>query len=161
MRTVEVYVPYEEFLKLTGKESDATVMSLDEYRALVGLAILRGAAKKEAALPPVKCSLAEAVYTGTAQEAVVRFDAAFKVVSAVPEWARCDLGPVLPGLGRVTLDGEPGWVVTDKGRAWLLVKGAGTHSGTLSFSLAPQKEEDLRKIAGTLLSAATAVLRLE
>ena len=109
----------------------------------------------------MKCALAEAVYTGVAQEAVVRLDVAFKVAVASQEWVRCDLGPVLPGLGRVTLDKEPGWVVTDNGRAYLLVKGAGAHEGTLSFSLAPQKEEDVQNIASPLLNAASAVLRLE
>jgi len=161
LRTVEVYVPYDEFLKLTGKERDATVMSLEEYRTLVELALARGAAQKETELPPVKCALAEAVYSGVAQDAVVRMDVAFKVAVASQEWVRCDLGPVLPGLGRVTLDKEPGWVVTDNGRAYLLLKGAGAHTGTLSFSLAPQKEEDVQKIAGPLLNAASAVLRLE
>lgn len=161
LRIVETYVPYDEFLKLVGQERDATVMSLEEYRALVELAIARGAARKDAGLPPVTCALSEAVYTGVAQDAVVRFDVAFKVAVAGDEWARCDLGPLLPGLGRVTLGNEPGWVVADKARAYLLVKGAGTHSGTLSFSLAPRKEEDVQKIASPLLNAATAVLRLE
>jgi hypothetical protein len=161
LRTVETYVPFDEFLKIVGSNKDATMMSLEDYRALVGLAIARGAIAKEPSLPPITSALTEAVYTGVAQAAAVRFDVAFKVVLTGPEWVRCDLGPVLPSLGRITLDNEPAWVVTDKGRAYLLAKGAGTHAGTLSFTLAPQKEEDVQKIAGPLFNAATAVMKLE
>ncbi|MCY3023706.1 MAG: discoidin domain-containing protein [Planctomycetota bacterium] len=161
LRTVETYVPYEEFLAVVGKERDATLMTLEEYRALVGLATANRAMRKEAALPPLKSTLTEAAYTAVAQENAVRFDVAFKLAVTAKEWARCDLGPQLTGLGHITLDKEPGWVVVDQGRAYLLVKGAGAHTGTLAFSLPLQKTEDVQKLDSPLLNASTASLRLE
>ena len=161
IRTVEVYVPYEEFLKLP-KQPDATLMTLEQYRTLVALATKGADLKnKSTELPAIKCALAEAVYMGTAQESVARFDVAFKLTVLGNEWVRCELGALLAGLGQVTLDGEPGWVITDQGTAWLLVKGAGTHAGTLSFSVALQHEEDVQKLASPLLDSASAIMRLE
>ena len=37
IRAVETYVPYDEFLKIAGKDPNATVMTLEEYRGLVEL----------------------------------------------------------------------------------------------------------------------------
>ena len=162
IRTVEIYVPYEEFLKVADKP-EGTVMSLEEYRALVGASLARtiGIRAADEMLPKQRCTLSDAQYTGSAREHAVRFDANFKLVVAGSEWVRCDLGPPLPGLGRVTLDGKPGWVVVDHGRAWLLVKGEGTHSGTLSFSLPLSKQEDVQSIDGLLLNAGAARMILE
>jgi len=120
IRHREIYVPYKEFLKIVGKEKNAAVMSLEEYRALVTLATARSLMKKKPDLPPIEHSLAEIVYRGSAGESVARLDATFKLMVAGKKWIRCDLGPVLPGLGRITLDDGPAWVVTRNGRAHLL-----------------------------------------
>src|SRR5207302_1508725 len=105
-------------------DPDATVMSLEEYRALAALAARSHPGDSNAVLPPLKCSLAEAVYTGQAGETSIRFDVAFKVIVTGKEWVRCDLGR-LQNAGRITLDGQPAWIVSDNGIAYLLLKGEG------------------------------------
>jgi hypothetical protein len=165
LRLVETYVPYDEFLKLTAGNVDATMMSLDEYRALATLAAVGRASLPAGGhggppyLPPVSCVLSEAVYTGTARETAVRFDATFKLTVAEDGWARCDLGPV-QGAGKITLDDKPAWVVFDQKHMYLLVKGPGLHTGSLSFSLPLQREEDIQRMNGALLSSASARMNL-
>jgi len=161
-RSVENYVPYEEFLKVVSRDPDATLMSLEEYRALVALAAIqsRKSQNTDSVLPPVKSSLAEVVYTASAGENSARFDAAFKVTVTGADWVRCDLG-VLLNAGRILLDGQPAWVVTDSGRAYLLIKGEGQHTGMLSFSVPLQRDEDVQKLSCPLLRAASAVIHLD
>ena len=161
LRTREIYVPYDEFLKLAGKDPNATLMTLEEYRALVALATAQDAARRPVVLPPLKAVLAEAVYRGRASETAVRFDATFEVSVTEDPWVRCDLGPAMPGLGSVTLDGHPAWVVLERGRAYLILKGVGRHAGTLSFTMPIRKDEDLQKLEGPLLAAATSVAHLD
>ena len=74
IRTVETYVPYEEFLKIAGKDPNATIMTLEEYRGLVELAAARNGPAKAAPLPPVETSLMEAAYTGRAGVGSSRVD---------------------------------------------------------------------------------------
>ncbi|HYG77336.1 MAG TPA: hypothetical protein VEK08_20185, partial [Planctomycetota bacterium] len=109
VRAIETYVPYDEFLKIASRDSDATIMSLDEYRALVALALSRPeSADAQPPLPALKCIPVEVVYTARAGETSVRFDAAFKITVTGKEWVRCDLG-ALQNAGRLMLDGKPGW----------------------------------------------------
>lgn len=160
IRHREIYVPYKEFLKVVGKKKNAAIMTLEEYRTLVSLATARSLMDKKPDLPPIQHSLAEVIYEGTVRESVARFDATFKLMVAGKKWVRCDLGPVPAGLGRITLDDGPGWVVRQGKRAYLLVKGAGLHKGTLSFSAPVSKEEDALRISTLLLQSATSVMRL-
>ncbi len=155
----ETYVPYDEFLKIAGKDPNAAVMTLQEYRDLVELATARNGAKKAAPLPPLNSSLMEAVYTAQAGELSARFDAAFKLTVAGTGWVRCNLGAI-QNLAHVTLDGQPGWVILENGSAQLLVKGAGAHTGTLSFALPLQIEDDVQKLSATLLDAAAGSVRM-
>jgi len=160
VRTVETYVPYEEFMKVAARDPEATIMSLEEYRALVALGALKpDPLRTDSTLPAVKCAPSEVVYTAQAREDTARFDAAFKVTVPGKAWVRCDLG-VLQNTGRITLDGQPGWVVIENGRYYLLLKGEGQHTGTLSFSLPLQREEDIQKLNGSLVNSATALLNL-
>jgi hypothetical protein len=53
IRTREIYVPYAEFLKVASKDPNATLMTLDEYRALVA-EYYRQISKDRAAPPAVK-----------------------------------------------------------------------------------------------------------
>ncbi|HLX62897.1 MAG TPA: hypothetical protein VKX17_16595 [Planctomycetota bacterium] len=159
IRTVETYVPYDEFLKIAGKDANATVMTLEEYRGLVELATARNGPAKAGPLPPVETSLMEAAYTGRAGDFSARFDAQFKFAIAGKEWTRCDLGPI-QNVSRVTLDGQPGWIVLENGRATLLAKGQGVHSGTLSFALPLQIEDDVQKISAWLLNSASGNVRM-
>ena len=107
IRSVENFVPYDEFLKITGKDPNATIMTLAEYRALVELATARNPEKKSTVPPPIEASLMEAKYDGVAGDVSVRFDVQFKFNIAGKGWKRCDLGQ-LQNLGHVTLDGKPG-----------------------------------------------------
>ena len=159
IRAVETYVPYDEFLKITGKDPNATVMTLEEYRGLVDMATARNAKPKITPLPPIESSLMEAIYAGQAGEFSARFDVQFKLTVAGKEWTRCNLGAI-QNLGHVTLDGQPGWVVLEDGRAQLLVKGAGLHSGTLSFALPLTIADDVQKLSATLLDAASSSVRM-
>ena len=119
IRHREIYVPYEEFLKVAGSKKDAAVMTLEEYRTLVTLAAANPGKKDDPILPPIEHALAEMTYRGVVRETVARFDATYKLFVAGEKWVRCDLGPNLPGLGRITLDDGPGWVVAKDGRAYL------------------------------------------
>jgi hypothetical protein len=159
IRSVENYVPYDEFLKITGKDPNATLMTLEEYRGLVELATAHNTVKKAAPLPPIESSLVEAIYAGQAGDFSARFDVRFKLTVAGKEWTRVDLGPIL-NLGHITLDGQPGWVIIENGRAQLLVKGAGAHSGTLSFALPLTIEDDVQKLSASLLAAASGSVRM-
>ncbi len=159
IRAVETYVPYDEFLKIAGKDPNATVMTLEEYRGLVELATARNGPLKATPLPPIESSLIEAQYTGQAGEFSARFDVQFKLSVAGTGWTRCSLG-TLQNLGHVTLDGQPGWVVLENGGANLLVKGAGLHTGTLSFALPLQIEDDVQKLSAYMLDAATGNVRM-
>ena len=159
IRAVETYVPYDEFLKISGKDPNATVMTLEEYRGLVDMATARNAKPKIAPLPPIESSLMEAIYAGQAGEFSARFDVQFKVTVAGKEWTRCNLGAI-QNLGHVTLDGQPGWVILENGHAQLLVKGAGLHSGTLSFALPLTIADDVQKLSATLLEAASSSVRM-
>jgi len=75
IRTVEIYVPYEEFLKVADKP-EGTVMSLEEYRALVGASLARtiGIRAADEMLPKQRCTLSDAQYTGSAREHAARVD---------------------------------------------------------------------------------------
>ncbi|HYG75537.1 MAG TPA: discoidin domain-containing protein, partial [Planctomycetota bacterium] len=56
--------------------------------------------------------------------------------------------------------GKPGWAITDKEHCYLLLKGEGQHSGSISFSLPLQREEDVQKLSGRLLNSTAARLQL-
>lgn len=159
IRAVETYVPYDEFLKIRSNDPNATIMSLREYRELVELATARNGEKAVIAPPLVEAELIEALYTGAAGETSVRFDVQFKFTIAGDGWKRCDLG-TLQNLGRVMLDEQPGWVLLENGHSHLLVRGAGTHMGTLTFALALQTTDELQRLSGELLPAAASRVRL-
>ena len=159
IRAVETYVPYDEFLKVRAIDPNATIMTLREYRDLVELATARNGEKISIAPPAVDAELIEALYTGTAGETSVRFDVQFKFTIAGAGWKRCDLG-TLQNLGHVMLDDQPGWVLLENGHSYLLVRGAGTHSGTLTFALPLQTTDELQTLAGELLPAAASRMRL-
>jgi len=160
IREREIYVPYDELLKVAGKHPQATVITLEEYRNLVELATARRFMKKDVVLPPVQAVLSEVVYEGEARESTARFQATFKVSVTSDKWVSCELGLTLGGLGEITLDNRPAPVVSDQGKLYLLVKGAGLHTGTLRLSLPLTREEDVVRLAGYLLSAASSVVRL-
>jgi len=159
IRVVENFVPYEEFLNVVGKNPSATIMTLEEYRTLVTVAMARSEKKAPAELPPIRAVITEAVYEAVAQENSVRFDVTFKVHVAGKEWVRCPFS-IITALGSITLDGKPGWVVNDGDRNFLLLKGEGIHTGTVSFSAPLQREEDNQKLQTFLLQAAASVLHL-
>jgi len=159
IRIVENFVPYEEFLNVVGKNPSATIMTLEEYRALVTVAMGRSEKKAAIELPPIRAQITEVVYEGVAQENAVRFDAKFKVHVAGKEWVRCPLGAI-SALGSITLEGKSAWVVDDGDWSYLLLKGEGAHTGTVSFSVPLQREEDTQKLEAQLLLSAASVLHL-
>lgn len=159
IREREIFVPYEEFLKVVAKDPQATVMTLAEYRTLVLLATANRQ-KKEPELPPVRGVLTEVVYDGQAGETSARFEARYKVSVSGEQWMACELGVLPPSLGQVTLDDQPAWIVNDGGRSYLLVKGAGAHEGAFSFTLPLKREEDTVRLQTPLPRAAASTLRL-
>ena len=159
IREREIYVPYEEFLKIVAKDPHATVMSLAEYRNLVLLATANRL-KKKAALPPQRGVVAEVSYAGNADDSSARFDARFKVSVSGDKWVVCDLGQLPASLGRVTLDDKPAWLVKDGGKTYLLVKGAGLHQGGFSFTLPLHRDEDVLRMQTPLPRASASVMQL-
>ena len=165
IRVREIYVPYEEFRARTGNTSNGIVMQLDEYRALVLKAIEKSREKPSPELPPLESTLTSAHYKGVLEGNSARFTAILKV--RVPRdardgWVRCDLGKPLPQLGSILVNDKPGWLlVEDESRATLLLRGKGEHEVQLTFTLAAVENDDIWRIAGPLVSAATSRLELD
>ncbi len=167
VRIREIYVPYSELSARAGDNPRGVVMTLDEYRALVILAVGNAKAAPPPLLPPIEAAVTSARYTGALDGKAVRFEARIKIRVAADGWVRCDLGPPLPQIGKVTVDGEPGWIIVEPApflpatprRAHLLLRGKGEHECVIDFSLPAVEHEDRWTVEGPL--AASAASRVE
>jgi len=170
----EVYVPYDEFHELTRGRPEGIVMTLEEYRSLVARAVEKvEAGTAEVELPPLRSSVLRAALKGEYAGSAVRFRAHLELSVAKEGWVRCDLGPVLPGLGRVIVDDSPGWIVVSEpgeraaksgsgatSRMYLLLKGPGVKSVELFFSLPVTERDDLSILSGSLIPACSSRIEL-
>ncbi len=139
-RVREVYVPMEEFQALVAGRPNGVVMPLEEYRALIKNAVAGGLGRA-GQLPPVEAALLEATYTGTVRGDSIEFEGQLTLRVLAEGWVRCPLGPVPVGLGRVTVDDQPGWLLVENGVGALLLNGRGTRRVTVRFS-APIVQSD-------------------
>ena len=113
----------------------------------------------------------QAHHTGQLSGQTVRVRSAIDIRVAHEGWVRCDLGRVPDALGKVLVDGKPGWLLVDspaaqggkpaqeappkkqaspQPRAYLLVQGPGVFRAEIEFSLRATKSEDLWSLAGVL-----------
>jgi len=161
----EIFVPYAEFRELTRDKRDGVVMSLEEYRALAAAAAVNIRPETPPALPPIEAAVMEISYEGTIAGDAVKVRGAGTIVAAADGWVRCDLGSGFPNLGSVLLDDAPGWIIAENGaardgqpapRAYLLLRGKGTHRLDVGFTLGIREEEDRAIVEGRLASAPSA-----
>src|SRR6266540_1983721 len=164
----EVYLPFGEFMALAGRDPNGVVMELREYRELVLAASRRARTHPPPLLPPAAATVIDASYRGTLEGRVARFEGTLRVRVASEGWVRADLGPPLPALGKITVDGEPGWIIVEDGptppgsrRAHLLLRGPGDHRATLRFSIPAAEEEERWSLEGSVVAAPAGRLELE
>ncbi|MFC1705347.1 hypothetical protein ACFL59_00815 [Planctomycetota bacterium] len=167
VRLKELYVPYEQFRALTRHNPDGVIMALSEYRELVRAALNNLERGEQPPTPPLEAVVTQATYEGDLSGNVVRLRGRLTIHAAKDDWVSCDLGPPLPSLGSVRVDGKAGWIVTRGGRskgsaarALLLLRGQGEHTATITFALPVQEVEDWSKLAGNVVPASSASLDL-
>lgn len=160
VRLREIYVPYPEFQALTESNPHGMVMTLKDYREMVLRAVENARKEPPPPLPPLEATVIEARYQGAVHEKTARFEGVLKIRVAGEGWVRCDLGAPLPGLGSIVVDDAPGWVVVEKARAFLLLRGKGEHRVDLVFSLPVTESEDRYTMEGPIVPAAGARLEL-
>lgn len=170
LRVREVFVPYAEFRELTENNRDGVVMSLGEYRALVAGAAMNVRPETPVELPPIEAAVIDVRYEGTILGSAVKVRGACTIGVAAEGWVRCDLGSGFPNLGSVVLDDGPGWIVTENAapqgggaapRAYLLLRGKGTHRLDVAFTLGIREEEDRSIIEGSLVPSPSARFLLD
>jgi len=115
IRVREIWVPEEEFLRRSEADPDGIVMDLEEYRRLVLKGLEPRARKKLPELPPIDAIVAAARHTGRLDDRTVRVVSKLEVIVTRDGWVRCPLAPVPASLGRVLVDGKPGWLVLPAG----------------------------------------------
>jgi len=135
----EIYVPVEEFKKLSSGKPEGIVMELGQYRKLVIQAVRSLKKPEQVVLPPLKASLLSAHYRGEVSGRSARFRASLRVRVGCEGWVRCDLGRLPAQMGAVLLDDAPAWIITEqvKGgrRGFLLLRGKGEHLLEFRFTL--------------------------
>ena len=154
-RVREVHVPYREFHRLKREHPEGVVMGIAEYRQLVLRAIAQGPPPAEPELPPVASAILDAQVTGEIHDDTLRLETTLRVRVTQEGWVRCDLGPPLPALGLVTVDGQPGWIVSESPpparskeqkraapRSSLLLEGEGEHVVRLVHSVRTSRDGD-------------------
>jgi hypothetical protein len=170
LRIREVHVPYEELLRRSQADPQGVVLELEEYRALVLAGLAEGS--KEPPLPPVAAAVVSAEHRGVLDGHTARFDSTLEVRVSSDGWVLCELGPVLPALGRIAVEGRPGWTIIGPAvepraekaaasRSYLLLRGKGVHRVELSFSLAALETEERWTVSGPLPRALAARLLLD
>ena len=179
----EVFVPQKAFEALKALHPEGIIMDLAEYRQLVLLALKNSRAEEPPALPPLEAAVLSAKYRGRLQDDVVRVDANLQVQLTRDRWVFVDLGPPLPALGEVLVDGNPGWVIVESPdqarsqaaliegapqsekapgeRAYLLLQGKGEHHVELAFTLPVRELGEENFIETTLIPAPGASFVLE
>lgn len=172
IRVREIYVPHQEFLERANKDPDGVIMDLDEYRNLVLKGIVVASRKEPSPkLPPVEAVVISAQHSGKLTGTTARFTSKLEIRVTRDHWVRCPLDPLPAALGRVLVDGKPGWIVLPKpvpqqkkGRApvaFLLLKGKGVHNIELGFSLSATEKEDRWSIEGVFPRAESGRLLLD
>ncbi len=166
----EVYVPYEELLRLSKKDPSGIVMSLEEYRALLELAKKNTPEPVKAkVLPPVGAIAVESKIHGIVRGATAALTAEIVIEVASDDWVRCAIGPQLPFLSSAKLDGETAWLLTERARRGgkrsgaqqsVFIKGKGRHVLKLEFSLPVQASDDTWTLQGALPRAVAGSLVL-
>ncbi len=160
VRLRELYVPYEEFQRLTGENPDGIVLDLEEYRELVHSALERREGPPPP-LPPLAAAVLEGRYQGTPVGERVRIEGELTVLVTGDEWARCPLGRALPNLGSITLDDAPGWIVLENGFASLLIRGAGRHTARVIYTLPIGEGDEGATLTGPVVPAAAGTFTME
>ena len=166
LRIREIWVPEDELLELQKDQPDGVVLSLAEYRQLVLAGLPRREGEK-AQLPPHNAVVRTAEHVGTVANKTVRFSSELEVhvlhdAIETSGWVKCPLSPLPPSLGSVQVDGQPGWLVRGgKEGDFVLLRGKGKHTITLSFVTPRQENEDRSKVASVVPKAQSARVVLE
>ncbi|MEM7263021.1 MAG: hypothetical protein AAF488_13600 [Planctomycetota bacterium] len=161
----ELYVPAEEFQKLVAGKPNGVIMPLSEYRDLVARAAESGVGSS-GALPPFEAALVDAEYRARVAGQVAVVEGTLTIEVLADGWVRCPLGLVPEGLGRVRLDGAPGWLLIEANRsgqqvASALVQGKGRHTLEIRFAVPIASDDRGERIDTVLFRSPAARLELE
>ena len=168
LRIREIWVPESELLELAAERPDGVVVSLAEYRRLVLAGVGGDQAATATELPPLEATVTFAEHLASVDGKMVRVRSRLDVEVLAGGWVRCALAPLPPALGRVVVDGVPGWIVqTTAGprsrpeSSFLLVRGKGRHQVDLEFSLPALEVEDRWRTGGDVPQAQSSRLVLD
>jgi hypothetical protein len=165
----EVFVPYEELLRIAAADPSGLVLSLEEYRELLARALAnRPAPAPLLAPPPIDAIARRAEWDGRFAGGTVSLRGRIAIAVARDGWVRCDLGPAPAHLGALRVDGAPGWaLIAPAGegkdaprRLHLILRGRGEHEAEIELSLPAREVEDRWLLEGILPQAAASLVRL-